>query len=293
MKMHTINLFRRGAATLCALTALGAGMPRAAADISGARATELAYQYCQERLGYGKDQLTPHQSVGGKDGWAFSFKVRDADPTTNGLVIVHMDEDGALTQLDAPTPISLYQQYFTAEKRAMRDYRAVHQLQRTWKARLANLTPEDRRAFSHSYCLAFVNHDTGLPGAGDIPYEEAVARSREAILALPGWTREQVDVLRIRMEAYHVPPRHDAPVYQFVYGLASFVGQEEAVWSEEPIHFDGDVWRAREKRAFGEEEPYSVSVRIDARTGDVVGNIIIQYAGRPSVGDPTYFFLLD
>lgn len=270
---------------LCVIIPLSGEMTRARAELSETRAQELALQYCKDELAYTGDSLCLNQYDSNQDGWFFSFLVKEADPTTNGLIIVHMDGKGNLTDITGPQPISLYQQFQNAWRAAMKDYRAVYQFQQEWKPRLANLSPEDKADFNRMPdqfpYLAFMEHDVLLPTDQDISYEEALAKSKEAILASPGWTAEKLELMRVKAAIYHIPTNADRPVYQFVYRPASFVEPSD----------EYDDWEKRENEVFGEDPyPINVNVRLDAQTGELVGKVCVQTPGNP-IGEPMIFFL--
>ncbi len=270
-------------------------IPHAYAELSKTKAQELAFQYCEDKLGYSKDNIKVRQYAGDKDGWAFSFTIKDADPTSNGLIVVHMDGNGNLTEIIGPQPLSLYQQVCNDWNRKKRDYKTAYQFQQMWKSTLATLTDEEQAKFDRharvTPILAFVNHDAGLPTEHDISYEEAVQKSKEAILALPGWTQEMIALIKIKAELYHVPVQYDRPVYQFVYSSINHVEYEEAVINDTVDSFDYDAKRNQVTQVFGEAYPRNLNIRIDAQTGEVVGDIYVQYRGDDFIGDPMAFFL--
>jgi len=270
-------------------------IPCAYAELSKTKAQELALQYCEDELGYPKDTITIKQYANDNDGWAFSFMVVEPDPTTNGLIILHMDGKGNLTDITGPQPISLYQQFENAWMDAIFSYQAVYQTQQEWRPRLAHLSPEEQEDFDRNSrtrpVLAFMEHDVSLPTEQDISYEEAVQKSREAILALPGWTEEMLELIRIKGEVYHIPPNHDRPVYQFVYGLQSSVGQSIYVRSNHAKPFDYKYWAKREDAMFGEALPSNINVRIDAQTGALVGEVYVQTPFQDFITDPMICFL--
>ncbi len=270
---------------LCVMVAFSGGMARACAELSETKARELAIQYCKDELDYTRDSLCLNQYDSNKDGWFFSFLVKDADPTTNGLIIVQMDGKGNLTDITGPQPISLYQQFQNAWRAAMQDYRAVYQFQQEWRPRMTSLSPEDKADFNRMPdqfpYLAFMEHDVLLPTDQDISYEEALAKSKEAILASPGWTAEKMALMRVKAAIYHIPKNADRPVYQFVYRPARFV---------EPLD-EFDDWEKRENEVFGSGLfPINVNVRIDAQTGELVGEVYVETPGNP-IGEPMVFFL--
>lgn len=244
----------------------------------------LMYQYCEEQLGYTKDALELYNFVQKTEGgWAFSLKVKDADPTTNGLVIGEMAEDGQLVSLEGPTSISVFEQLREALLSSERSYEAMYQLKLEWEPKLDQLSDDDLAELNLEWLaklwpfIPLLHHDIRLPADGDISYEEAQANAEKAILALPEWTQEMLDCMAIRLVVYHVPENSSTPVYQFVYGLASSVHVYDYHYGEPAISESTyDKLSENEDRVFGDVEPCFVSVRINAQTGEVAGDIIIE-----------------
>ena len=272
---------KKGKAIALVMTAILAVSSAAYAATSEAKAKELMYQYCEEQLGYSKEALEPYNFMRTEEGgWVFSLKVKDADPTTNGLVIGEIAEDGQLVALEGPKPIPIHEQLREALLRSERSYEAMYRLKLEWEPRLSQLSAEDLAEFdansSNWPLIALINHDIRLPTDNDISYEEARKSAEEAILALPGWTQEMLDHIAVRFEVYHVPVNSSRPVYQFIYSLESFVGHLEEVHSGQSDTFNYDELRNEERRVFGKALPYVVNVRIDAQTGKAVGDIYIE-----------------
>ena len=161
-----------------------------------------------------------------------------------------------------------------------------------WRPIVDALSPEELAEFDYLKHIrtieAFVHHDFRLPGAEHISYEDAVTYAQEALLQLPGWTQEKVNLMCISTEAFHVPLGMEQPVYQFVFKLASSVERLKAALSDGPYTFKRDAWVAKEDAVFGDNRPIRVSVRIDSQTGAVVGTILVEFAPT-STYDESFF----
>lgn len=264
------------------------------AEASNTKMQELACQYTQDKLGYAKEKLQEYSFVKTEKGtWAFSLRIKDADPTTNGLVIGELSENGKLLTLEGPKPVSLYTQLLEAMVRAQRDYREVYKIKQTWLPRLNSMSPQDAKEFERHRqnidFVAFIQHDIRLPGAGDISYQSAKSKAEGAILALSGWNQEMLSLLRIDLEVFHVPKDFIKPVYQFVYSLASFVRSTEAAIAGDHTFNFSEAF-AQEKLVFGKMLPMYVSVRIDTQTGEIRGPVEVEAA--PVTPGGSYKFIL-
>lgn len=255
------------------------------------------YQYVEEQLGYTREELTLNQTAETEEGGlVFSLKLKEADPATNGLVIGELDAQGNLIRLEGPQEIDLLTQYVNDWQKNRFHYDTLYDLVQRWRPIVDALSPEELAEFDYLKHIrtieAFVHHDFRLPGAEHISYEDAVTYAQEALLQLPGWTQEKVDLMRISTEAFHVPLSMEQPVYQFVFKLASSVERLKAALSDGPYTFDRDAWVAKEDAVFGDNRPIRVSVRIDSQTGAVVGTILVEFAPT-STYDESCFFLWD
>ena len=268
-------------------------------SMAGFAETQLdqIYQYVEEQLGYTREELTMNQTAETEEGGlVFSLKLKEADPATNGLVIVELDAQGNFIRLEGPQAIDLRTQYVNDWQKNRFHYDTLYDLVQRWRPIVDALSPEELAEFDYLKHIrtieAFVHHDFRLPGAEHISYEDAVTYAQEALLQLPGWTQAKVDLMRISTEAFHVPLGMEQPVYQFVFKLASSVERLKAALSDGPYTFDRDAWVAKEDAVFGDNRPIRVSVRIDSQTGAVVGTILVEFAPT-STYDESCFFLWD
>ena len=268
-------------------------------SMAGFAETQLdqIYQYVEEQLGYTREELTMNQTAETEEGGlVFSLKIKEADPATNGLVIGELDAQGNFIRLEGPQAIDLLTQYVNDWQKNRFHYNTLYDLVQRWRPIVDALSPEELAEFDYLKHIRtieeFVHHDFRMPGLDHISYEDAVTYAQEALLQLPGWTQEKVDLMRISTEAFHVPLGMEQPVYQFVFKLASSVERLKAALSDGPYTFDRDAWVAKEDAVFGDNRPIRVSVRIDSQTGAVVGTILVEFAPT-STYDESCFFLWD
>ena len=268
-------------------------------SMAGFAETQLdqIYQYVEEQLGYTREELTMNQTAETEEGGlVFSLKLKEADPATNGLVIGELDAQGNFIRLEGPQAIDLLTQYVNDWQKNRFHYNTLYDLVQRWRPIVDALSPEELAEFDYLKHIRtieeFVHHDFRMPGLDHISYEDAVTYAQEALLQLPGWTQEKVDLMRISTEAFHVPLGMEQPVYQFVFKLASSVERLKAALSDGPYTFDRDAWVAKEDAVFGDNRPIRVSVRIDSQTGAVVGTILVEFAPT-STYDESCFFLWD
>lgn len=279
---------------ICIATILIISMSLSYAAIDENKAEDLIYQYCEEQLGYSKEELELYNFIPQKgSGWSFSLKVKEADATTKGVITGELTGNGQLVKLEHQGNISVFEQILEDLRRSERSYEAMYQFKQKWAYRLSQLSDieltelDKNKAFPFK---AFVNHDIRLPSAQDISYEQAKMKAEKAILELPGWTQEMLDHIRVKLEVYHIPVQGDRPVYQFVYDEASEVGYIEAMFSGNNYSFNYEKLSKAERKVFGDVRLNAVSVRIDAQTGELVGEIHVQLVPDFS-GDPIVLIL--
>lgn len=255
------------------------------AAISETEARAAAYQYCEEQFAYPKNSQEIYEIFyRDEGGWSFGIRVLEEDGTVMEYVRGEMDQNGKLLSLNKRGDITLTEQLQEDLRRCARSYEGMYAIKQKWERRLGQgievkeaskgqRDEPDRR--QNAPLTALIRHDIRLPSSADISYEEAKKKSEEAILALPGWTREMLDYLRISLEVYHVPVGSDRPVYEFVYGVASYVGHIEAIVSGANNRANFNRLFDAEAEMFGKAIPYNVDVRIDARTGERIGEIYV------------------
>ena len=254
-------------------------LPIAYAAISEYEGKEAAYRYCEEQFGYAKNELeiyafTPRQS----GGWNFGVKALEPDGTMKEIIRGEMDENGQLSNLEIRGDIAPLEQLLEDYVRSQRNHEAMYNFKQKWEERLSQLPHEEivkldrQSSFPFSQ---FVRHDVRLPSDIDIPYEVAKKKSEEAILSMSGWTQDMLDHIRISLEVYHVPDGSDRSVYQFIYRVASAVVQVEAIISGVDNNSAYIRLEKAEKNLFGQATPWNINVRLDAKTGEQIGDIFI------------------
>lgn len=264
---------------LVIVTSLLIVTPIVHAGISELEAREAAMQSCEDQLGYAKeDQEIYDFSPRQEGGWAFGIKALESDGTMKEIIRGKLDKDGKLITLTERGGIMVSEQLQEDLARSERSYMDMYAFKQKWERRFSQLDDEQLAELNKPYNLArkaLVQHDVRLPSPSDISYEEAKEKAEEAILALPGWTQEMLDHIRIKLEVYHIPVKSTRPVYQFVYSLASTVGHIEAIVAGKEFGSEYDKLKKEEDRLFGKALPFGVSVRIDAQTGELIGDIFI------------------
>ncbi|MEG1571351.1 MAG: hypothetical protein RR431_09145 [Clostridia bacterium] len=206
--------------------------------------------------------------------------VKPPDESTDGMVVGEMRADGELQSIEGPKALSLYQQLDKGVKKAQRSYLSLYELKQVWEPKVQSLAISDQEAFDQHQkrnpLIDFILHDIGLPDASCISYIDAKEKAQQAIQALPGWKPEMLEHIDIELEVFHIPNGSHRPVYQFVYSLASSVAHMKALLSSEPYALDMEGMLSEEERVFGDALPYVISIRVDAHTGEQVGEIYIE-----------------
>lgn len=254
---------------------------------------EKFYPYCESELGYTRDDLTPNQYQQYDDGgWAFSFYVKDAEPMTNGLVIGELDADGKLIEIQGPVPVSTAEWLNQQVSKCMFDYRELYMLKQQWEPKLDSIPEKDMAILnsiqSFNPILDFLRLNIVLPDEKCISYEEARQKTIEIIEAMDGWTKEKTDHIGIVVEMIYIPSWMDHPVWQFIYTAASDVFHEKIVLFgreyTDALVREFDRLLDEEDVVFGKDIPYIISIRIDAYTGEQVGETYIETPPVSGIG---------
>lgn len=257
--------------------------------LSRDKAKEYVYSFIEQEFNYIKEELRPYSSVETETGgYAMSFKLVKEDPATDGLVVVEISKTGELVFIRGPKQLSLYEQAFYDSKKMTITVENVYNYKEKWAEKVACLSEEEKQEFERNKrsnpIYDFVMHDIRLPKETDISYEQAVACAEEAILNLPDWNKDKLDLMRICSSVYHVPVDSERAVYEFVYLSAENAAMSIKVWQEVDTGFNEKAFEKEAKKVFGinpvnntPHMPNDVVVRIDAQTGEVVGKPYIEY----------------
>ena len=255
---------------------------------------EMAYPYCESELGYARDNLIPNQYVHNEDGsWDFSFYVKDAEPMTNGLVIGSINADGGLIEIKGPVPVKSVAMWLNQEvRKCMFDYRELYLLKQQWEPKLDSIPEEDMEtlnaAQSFNPILDFLRLDIVLPDDKCIPYEEARRKTVEIIEAMDGWKPEMTEHIDVMAELIYIPDGMDHPVWQFIYSMASSVLHQKTTllgrtYTDE-VSNQYNRMSDEEDAIFGQNLPAIISIRIDAYTGEQVGETYIETPPVSGIG---------
>ncbi|MEG0493306.1 MAG: hypothetical protein RR696_08890 [Clostridia bacterium] len=283
--MHILTKsFRMTACMLqaCCIVLFSSMVPaHGSAVTNAANMEDLVFQYCEAQLGYTRDELTLSNLVQTEKGsWMFSLYVNNPDESTDGMVVGEMYSDGKLQSIEGPTILSLYQQLDKGVKKAQSSYLSLYELKQVWEPKVQNLDISVQKEFDdhrkRNPLIDFILHNISLPDASCVSYIDAKEKAQAAIQALPGWKPEMMEHIDIELEVFHIPKGSNRPVYQFVYSLASSVAHMKALLSSEPYDLDMESMLNEERRVFGDALPYVMSIRIDAHTGEQVGEIYIE-----------------
>ena len=168
----------------------------------------------------------------------------------------------------------------------MFSYQDIYELKQQWEPKLDSIPEKDMEFFdsiqSFNPILDFLRLDIVLPDEQCIPYEEAKQKSIDVIEAMDGWKPEMTEHIDVMVELIYIPDGMDHPVWQFIYALASDVFYSKAVLSEEEytneMSAKNKQMMEEEKAVFGGSQnlPIHISIRIDAYTGEQVGETFLE-----------------
>lgn len=181
---------------------------------------------------------------------------------------------------------ALWQQAFLAYMHAEPyTMESLIQLKNDWAERFVELKKHTTRWVGFTRAIRNIaEQDIRMPEEGSIPLSEAWTRAENAVLALPGWTREKLSWLARFAEVYYDSNELGKPVYHL------FFSHKSGFWPE----FRDRPFEEYEKNyadpcqaAFGNDfhqTPRYVAVRLDARTGELTEPPLVVL---PMEGDET------
>lgn len=115
--------------------------------------------------------------------------------------------------------------------------------------------------------------DIRLPDEGMVKAEEARKTAENAVLSLPGWTRERLNMFEPFAQVFYHSAKLNKPVYLFIYSWksANTMTEEE---QEDPGIYTKMLFD--EFSRTNSTPPGSVSVLIDAKTGEPLGGVRVE-----------------
>ncbi len=118
---------------------------------------------------------------------------------------------------------------------------------------------------------------TLMPTSEDITADEALQIARDSILLLEGWSEEQLDMFVEYLQIYYHSEELDRDIYQFAFTQKSCFSKEYYDYTYE--YFEKDYCTPLYALFGGDNAstPYYVSIRIDAKTGEVAETPWVQY----------------
>ena len=241
------------------------------------RAFEIAYAVIEKELALTKEELIFCQGQLYEGSWLLSFRQKERDLTSNGLVFIELNSDGTLAELEGPSQLTLPEQLLMDfNKHSPFTIESMYQLKEKWRPHMEALgkllTHPQREVRSKSnprICYEVLSQEIGLPGERDIERQEAFAIATKAIATLPGWSKGKLDMFELYFEIYYHSAQLDKPVYQYAFSqIYPFEGKYEnsdlITYQEEyekPLFamFGGDSFST----------PLYIVIRIDAQTGEI------------------------
>lgn len=118
-----------------------------------------------------------------------------------------------------------------------------------------------------------LTQDIRSPEDGMTSLADARKTAQEAILLLPGWTRERLEMFEPFAEVYYYSKSFDKPVYLFIYSWKSSNSMTEEEM-ENPSVYGHSLFEEFAKTK--SSPPASVSVYIDAKTGQMLGEVKVE-----------------
>lgn len=258
------------------------------AKTSEEEALEKAYQHLLEQQGVAREALNPYQSGYDKNGksWRFSFLLKEKQEETDNLYVVVFRDDGSLMEMITPRQLNPVER-FNRDGFEARPYTtaSLMAMKQKWGDQLEQLMAEVARKSSYpsqdqDYKLNLMRAltlDIRPADAGALSQDEARKKAEAAILTTAPWSDEKL-AKYVPQAAFHYVSRElGKPVWHFIYDL-------DAAWLDQ---------YAQVARLFGGQEkmPIYVSVRVDAFTEALMGEVDTVYAIKEGYANAPFSFV--
>ena len=165
---------------------------------------------------------------------------------------------------------------------------ALYRLREKWLPLLQSLSEEDNAYLAdpnNTYLVPvrdLMLQELVLPDETFLSREEAESAAIRAIEAVDGWKKELTAHIGLDLDVTHIPAGSGRPVWDLVYDLAGDAEFHRLFRSGAAVsdrEFDRlDRQSDQDRDAFGGSAPLYIFVRIDARTGELIGDVHFEMA---------------
>lgn len=236
-------------------------------------AREKAYAVLKERHELFPDDLDYNQSHYDKHtgDWTFSFTRKVHPETDDGLAVVVLKRNGTLKEMRGPNEISLGQlinyAYHLLEYEEV-TMESFYLFRQEWISRLDELMPWKEKFYTADYIYA-LEQEILLPKPDMLEWEAALELAKQSVLSMPGWTQEKLDMLPCDISICYQSKEVGKPTYIF---FLRQVNSGAKTYADVKWETYEEMYIQPLSHLFGENQaPQYVSVRLDAYTGELLG----------------------
>ena len=253
-----------------------------AASLSREEIRDSMYMHIKETFGYEQEALVEITLETYQQDWMFSVRIKDHPSTNDGIIAGGMNSEGMLLSIVAPYEYNLNMQVVSSFDRCIASIEGMFAFKQEWEPKRQDLIErilQEQNSGSDPQFLknmVLLISEINLPSEEDISKNEALEKAKEQITAHTGWPRVKLDYFALKGEAYLNPQDTGKPVYQFIFSRRKRTAEEMNGGAAGRAF---DMYQKDFYAAFGGQQstPEFISVRIDARTGDVLEEPYIVY----------------
>lgn len=277
---------------ICCLTAVCIffSLTPAYAELGSAEIQEIVLSRAEEVMscppdGLVLEYLTFNEETGA---WHFevSWKIRPEDMRSGFSGDV--DPEGHFLHVSEPRWEHPAENLNREYKLTPHTHDALYRLREKWLPLLQSLSEEDNAYLAdpnNTYLVPvrdLMLQELVLPDETFLSREEAESAAIRAIEAVDGWKKELTAHIGLDLDVTHIPAGSGRPVWDLVNDLAGDAEFHRLCRSGAAVsdrEFDRlDRQSDQDREAFGGSAPLYIFVRIDARTGELIGDVHFEMA---------------
>ncbi len=236
-------------------------------------AREKAYAIIKERTGMGPEDMKKVEALRDSfdNSWFFVFRLKNPSPTSDANIAIAFNLDGSLNSFhyeEVSHQTLMSQLVYDQNPRLTTE--DIYRVQQNWREALPILLeqPYIKRAVERkdhvSGYIHLLQQEIILPEADMLEMARAEEIARQAVLALPGWTQEKLDMYPLHLDLFYQSQEYGKTVVLLAFHQKSSWNYTE--WNDYIKQYINPL----EALFAPEYPPEYISLKLDAYSGELL-----------------------
>ncbi len=271
MKNGTFRWLSVFCTVLCLLIAARAS----AETLTKEQIKAIMYQHVESTFGYTKEELTLSMLEKFGSSWSFTVIINDHPYGSSGVITGAIGGSGTLISINPPDEYPLSTEIALHLEAGIMSPEQLTAFREAWEPRLDELTTLSQQRATDSFdpiasqAAVWLIPRISQPGAGELSPLEAAQQAQE-LLQAAGWNAAQLELYALKGTLYLADG--DEAFYLLLYMPRKRTAAEMSGAGEKAFN----AMMKDAQTGFGgiENTPYAVSVRMDAKTGELLAPVL-------------------